>query len=91
MNNNQEQKITDISIYIAGLQVTFRPAPDARHTTHWFSTDEVYQAIKKLDPSADISKDDIFRAMKDAGFKFQNRLGASGCDFRWMLELKNPK
>lgn len=31
--DNQEQKITDISIYIAGLQATYRPAPDARHTT----------------------------------------------------------
>nr|DAT63083.1 MAG TPA: hypothetical protein [Caudoviricetes sp.] len=29
--------------------------------------------------------------MTDAGFKFQNRPGASGCDFRWMLELKNSK
>ena len=48
--DNQEQKITDISIYIAGLQATYRPAPDARHTTHWFSTDEVYTAIKRLDP-----------------------------------------
>lgn len=27
-------KITDVSIYIAGLQATYRPAPDARHTTH---------------------------------------------------------
>jgi len=29
--------------------------------------------------------------MTDAGFKFQNRLGASGCDFRWMLQVRNPK
>lgn len=57
--NNQEQKITDISIYIAGLQATFRPASDARHTTHWFSTDEVYIAIKHLDPSADITRADL--------------------------------
>ena len=53
--NNQEQKITDISIYIAGLQATFRLASDARHTTHWFSTDEVYIAIKHLDPSSAIT------------------------------------
>ena len=79
--NNQEQKITDISIYIAGLQATFRPASDARHTI----------AIKHLDPSADITKEQIFQAMTNAGFKFQNRPGASGCDFRWMLELKNTK
>ena len=83
--NNQEQKITDISIYIAGLQATFRPASDARHTTHWFSTDEVYIAIKHLDPSADITKEQIFQAMCGGMH------GASGCDFRWMLELKNTK
>ena len=89
--NDQEPKITDISIYIAGLQATFRPAQDARHTTHWFSTDEVYSAIKRLDPAAAITKEQLFKAMTDAGFEFQNRPGASGCDFRWMLQVRNPK
>lgn len=89
--NDQEPKITDISIYIAGLQAMFRPAQDARHTTHWFSTDEVYSAIKRLDPAAAITKEQLFKAMTDAGFKFQNRPGASGCDFRWMLQVRNPK
>lgn len=87
----ENEKITGISMYIAALQTTFRPAMDARHTTHWFSTDEVYDAIRKLDPSADISKEDVFKGMMDAGFKFQNRSGISGCDFRWMLELRSPK
>lgn len=86
--NNQEQPITDVSIYIAALQATFRPAPDARHTTHWFTTDEVYSAVKSIDPAADISKNQIFEAMTAAGFKFQNRPGASGCDFRWMLQSR---
>lgn len=85
---NKDGKITDISIYIAALQATYRPAPDVRHTTHWFTTNEVYEAIKQLDPSADISREQIFRAMTEAGFHFQNRPGASGCEFRWMLELK---
>ena len=89
--DNQEQKITDISIYIAGLQATYRPAPDARHTTHWFSTDEVYTAIKRLDPSVNITKEQLFHAMTSAGFKFQNRPGASGCDFRWMLQERCNK
>lgn len=35
-NEEQEQKITDISIHIAALSASFKPAPDARHTTHWF-------------------------------------------------------
>lgn len=42
---NKDEKITDISIYIAALQATYKPAPDVRHTTHWFTTNEVYDAI----------------------------------------------
>lgn len=29
--------------------------------------------------------------MTSAGFKFQNRPGASGCDFRWMLQERSNK
>ena len=42
----ENDKITDVSVYIAALQTTFKPAWDARHTTHWFTTDEVYESIK---------------------------------------------
>ena len=42
----ENDKITDVSVYIAALQATFKPAWDARHTTHWFTTDEVYESIK---------------------------------------------
>lgn len=90
-DNQEQQQITDVSIYIAALQTTFRPAPDARHTTHWFSTDEVHSAIKNLDPSASITKDQLFQAMTAAGFRFQNRPGATGCDFRWMLLARDTK
>ena len=30
----ENDKITDVSVYIAALQTTFKPAWDARHTTH---------------------------------------------------------
>lgn len=82
------EKITDISIYIAALQQSFKPAKSYETATHWFTTDEVYSAIKRIDPSSEISKDDVFQAMTDAGYKFQNRPGSSGLDFRWMLEAK---
>lgn len=89
MNNEKEQNITDISIYIAALSATFRPAYDARHTTHWFSTDEVYDAIRRIDPGAEISREQVHQAMLDAGYKYQPRLGATGLDFRWMLQSKS--
>lgn len=34
---DKEQTITDISIHVAALSASFKPAPDARHTTHWFT------------------------------------------------------
>lgn len=47
---DEKQSITDISIHIAALSASFKPAPDARHTTHWFTTDEVFDAIRRIDP-----------------------------------------
>ena len=88
-NKEQEQKITDISIHIASFSASFKPAPDARHATHWFTTDEVYDAIRRIDPGAHISKEQVHQAMLDAGYKYQNRPGSSGLDFRWMLQAKN--
>lgn len=46
---DKEQTITDISIHVAALSASFKPAPDARHTTHWFTTDEVFDAIRRID------------------------------------------
>ena len=39
-NNNSEQPITDISVYIAALQTTYRPASAPADATHFFSTAE---------------------------------------------------
>lgn len=78
----------DSSSYIGVLMQTFAPALTNTETTHWFSTDEIYDAIKKIDPGADISKDDIYDAMMDAGFRYQCRPGALALDFKWMLKAK---
>ena len=40
----QEQPITDISVYMAALQMTYRPASTPAEATHFFSTEEVVQA-----------------------------------------------
>ena len=88
-NKEQEQKITDISIHIASLSASFKPAPDARHVTHWFTPDEVSDAIRRIDPGAHIRKEQVHQAMLDVGYKYQNRPGSSGLDFRWMLQARN--
>ena len=81
----EEQLVTAISIYIAALSATYRPASTPAETTHFFSTPEVVDAIKNIDPSAKISVEQVFSALRDAGFQFCNRPGAQGLEFKWMF------
>ena len=76
------------SSYIEALMQTFLPASSEAETTHWFSTDEVYDAIKKISPGAGITKEEVYDAMVAAGFRFQCRPGALALDFKWMLKIK---
>jgi len=81
----QEQPITDISVYMAALQMTYRPASTPAEATHFFSTEEVVQAIKEIDSSAKVSPIQVFEALRQAGFDFCNRPGSHGLSFKWMF------
>lgn len=88
MSNKKEtpdQPITDISIYVAALSTTYRPASAPTEATHFFSTAEVVDAIRGIDPSARIDYEQVFSALRDAGYKFCNRPGAHGLEFKWMF------
>ena len=82
---NDEQPITDISIYVAALSSTYRPASTPAEATHFFSTPEVIDAIRNLDPSAKVCAEQITKALLDAGYKFCNLPGAQGLEFKWMF------
>ena len=82
---NDEQPITDISIYVAALQTTYRPASAPAEATHFVSTAEVIDAIRGIDPSARVSPVQVFDALRQAGFNFCNRPGAHGLEFKWMF------
>ncbi len=81
-----EQPVTDISIYVAALEKTYKPAPTPADATHFFSTDEVVQAITELDPSARVKPSDVFVALRDAGFDFCSRPCSLGISFKWMFK-----
>ena len=80
-----EQPATDIGIYIAALQATYRPASAPAEATHFFSTAEVVGAIKDIDPSANVTPAQVFAALRDSGFDFCNRPSSHGLAFKWML------
>ena len=67
----QEQPITDISLYVAALQTTYRPASAPAEATHFFSTAEVVNAIRDIDPSAKVSPVQVFDALRQAGLEFK--------------------
>ena len=82
----QAQPITDISVYVAALQMTYRPASTPAEATHFFSTEEVVQAINEIDSSAKVSPIQVFEALRQAGFDFCNRPGSHGLSFKWMFK-----
>ena len=82
---NEEQPITDISVYVAALSSTYRPASAPAEATHFFSTPEVVDAIRDIDPSAKVCAEQIFSALLKAGYNFCNRPGAQGLEFKCMF------
>lgn len=87
-NKKEEERVTDISVYVAALSATYRPARTPQETTHWFSTHEVADAIRQIDPSAKVDENLVFQALRDAGYDFCNRPGSQGLQFMWMFREK---
>ncbi len=85
---NSNPPPTDPGIYIAALSASFKPAAGAGQATHWFTTDEVYEAIHRIDPGSSLTREQVHHAMLEAGYRYHNRPGSSGLDFRWMLTAK---
>lgn len=79
---------SNLGLYMDVLMESFKPVSTNEAATHFFSTDEIFDAIKQLNPGAEISKEDIYQAMIDAAFVFKPRSGTSGIDFRWLLSQK---
>lgn len=85
----QEQaQPADISGYMAALERSFEPASELKQATHWFSTDEVVDAIKDIDPCSKVSKDEVYQALRDAGYEYGVKPGTQGLLFRWMMHAK---
>jgi hypothetical protein len=85
INNDQQQLLQRC---ISVLMDAFKPSISADDATHFFTTEEVYNAILELNPGAEISKEDIYQAMLDNGFIFHTRKGSTSLGFFWCLIQK---
>ena len=78
----------DLSPYINAILTRFRPTETSAEATHRFSTSEVREAIKQLNPGIDASEADVYNAMTEAGFSFDTAPGAQSLRFQWLLVEK---
>jgi hypothetical protein len=85
MSQNNETKM---DTFITALINVYSPATNESDATHWFSTEDVYEAIKKIDPGTSVSLEDVYNSLLMGGFRFQPRPGTLGCEFRWMFKQK---
>ena len=87
---SQEQtQPADISGYIDALKSSYEPARTPSDVTNWFSTDDVVDAIKDIDPGAKVSKEQVYQALLQAGFEYRAKPGTQGLQFRWMMRAKD--
>lgn len=84
-NVNKTAEVTDISVHIASLAARFKPAHNVAETTHWFSTQEVMEAIKDIDPGAKVDAQLVHDALLQAGYSYRSRPGTQSLSFRWMF------
>lgn len=77
---------SDISGIMSAITDRFVPADDPAHATHRFSTSEIHQAIKALNPGLDVSVSQVFDAMQNEGFCFCQMPGHASLSFVWILK-----
>lgn len=53
--------------YIIALMTVYSPATNESDATHWFSTEDVYEAIKKIDPGTSVSLEDVYNSLLMGG------------------------
>ena len=79
---------TDLSVYLEAINRSFEPVEDPAAATHWFSTDEVADAIRDIDPTANIDKAMLVKALEKAGYRIECKRGTQALLFRWMLRAR---
>lgn len=84
----KKQQPADLSAYTEALAETYEPASSPADTTHWFSTEEVADAIRQINPSLKVDIVHVFAALETAGFQFCNPPGSQGLHFKWMFREK---
>lgn len=85
---SDENPTPDLHLYMDAILRRFRPS-DAEDATHFFTTAEVCDAIRVLNPEIKgLALAVVHDALVEAGFRLCSPLGMQSLAFRWMMEEK---
>lgn len=87
MNEEQKEPV-DLTPYINVILQRFSPVANSGEATHRFSTAEVRNAIRNLNPGIAVYDRDVYDAMIEAGFTFDIMPGAQSLIYQWLLKEK---
>ena len=82
--NNSDKEI----YFIVALMEVYAQALSECEGTHWFTSHDLVEAIRNIDPATSVTESDVYQILHDAGFRYQPRPGSVGCEFRWMMKQK---
>lgn len=78
----------DLQAYVDAIRVRFSPAK-ADEATHFFSTDEVKEAIRELNPDIKgLTPAAVHDALLEAGFTLGLQPGTQSMRFMWLMKEK---
>lgn len=86
--NSKNTPPPDLSPFISAISARFRPAQSLAEATHRFSTAEIKEAIRDLNPALEVNDKQVFEAMQQSGFIFNTARGSQSLRFQWLLVEK---
>lgn len=81
-----EEQVATAHEFIENIKAVYLPATSINDTTHFFSTEEVFESIKGINPNLRLSKESIYTAMSEAGYLFRPRPGGFSLEMRWLMK-----
>lgn len=83
--NKQEESTENASVYLGAFKKRYIPVCKPEDSTHQFSTMEVFEAIKRLNPGAKITQESIYQSLINEGYTYFAVPGI-GIQFKWFVK-----
>lgn len=81
MENDKEM----LAPFIEVISRSFRPTACEKEATHWFTSAEILVAVQGINPSLEVTVDQVHDMMSAAGYSYGIRPGSQSITFQWML------